>query len=345
MGSERRRASLAFVAVALALAAACSDNSSRQSSRTGASPVSPSPVLSGPAVNGVTSGASAATASKTPAPGAAEASPGRTVTLPAEGISSAFDVAFPGRDESFAFRQSLEAKYRDALRRQPSSSYVDVEGDLVWTQEYLRYRVNACGHADATQRVLTQIDGAPAPPVCGSAPSGAVAFPPRDESFVFRQELERKYRDGLRRSPSATYVDVEGSLVWTQEYLRYRVNACGHTASTQKVMDQIDGRGIAPTCYGDLSGVWDGVIFNYFNSPFVADIVQTGSSLSGTYQDRHDRGSVDGSVNGDRVQIHFYFGDTGMLGEARWDGADYVNGDIRIGGGIGMRSFEMRRRR
>jgi len=43
---------------------------------------------------------------------------------------------------------------------------VDNEGDVVWTQEYLRYRVNGCGHAVAVQDVMLQIDGFAAPPVC-----------------------------------------------------------------------------------------------------------------------------------------------------------------------------------
>jgi hypothetical protein len=46
------------------------------------------------------------------------------------------------------------------------STTVDREGDVVWTQEYLRYRVNSCGHGVAVQSVLTQIDGRAAPPVC-----------------------------------------------------------------------------------------------------------------------------------------------------------------------------------
>jgi hypothetical protein len=267
------------------------------------------------------------------------------VLLPPEHASGALDVAFPGRDESFLFRQALETKYRDGLRRTSTSSYVDVEGDLVWTQEYLRYRVNQCGHVEAVQKVMTQIDGGPPGAVCGASSSSSVPFPPRNESFDFRQELERKYRDGLRRSPSPTYVDVEGSIVWTQEYLRYRVNACGHAASSQKVMDQIDGRGIAAVCNGDLSGVWDGTVTNYFNSPFVLDLVQAGSTVYGPYTDRHDRGSFSAALSGNRLQGRVEFGDTGILVDARWDGRDAVNGDMTIGGGVGRRSFEMRRRR
>jgi hypothetical protein len=33
-----------------------------------------------------------------------------------------------------------------------------------------------------------------------------------------------------------------------QEYLRYRVNACGDLEAQHKVFAQIDGRGIQPTC-------------------------------------------------------------------------------------------------
>jgi hypothetical protein len=316
--------------LALAVAstfAGCADRSERQS----ASPLATSPTVP-----------SAVTAPGGVA-GATRSGQGRDVVLPAYTPIGALDVAFPGRDESFAFRQSLEAKYRDGLRRAATSSYVDVEGDLVWTQEYLRYRVNACAHVDAIARVMTQIDGAPAPPVCGPSPAGTVAFPPRNESFDFRQELERKYRDGLRRTPSATYVDVEGAVVWTQEYLRYRVNACGHVAATQKVLDQIDGRGIAPVCNGDLSGLWVGDITDF--RAFVMDLVQTDSRVSGTYTSGTDRGFFDGTLAGDRLTGRVGFGDTGILVDARWDGADVVNGDMRIGGGIGLRSFEMRRQR
>jgi len=81
--------------------------------------------------------------------------------------------------------------------------------------------------------------------VCGAAPVGAVAFPPRNESLDFRLALEAKYRDGLKRSPSATTVDNEGDVVWTQEYLRYRVNGCGHAVAVQNVFVEIDG-GAAP---------------------------------------------------------------------------------------------------
>jgi hypothetical protein len=161
---------------------------------------------------------------------------------------SGVTVSFPPREESFDFRNQLEAKYRDGLRRPATPTFVDAEGDIVWTQEYLRYRVYQCTHQQAIDRVLTQIDGNPAPDVCGNAVAGAVQFPPRNEPLDFRNQLEAKYRDGLGRGPVTTTVDREGGVVWTQEYLRYRVNSCGHSVAVQSVLTQIDGHAAPPVC-------------------------------------------------------------------------------------------------
>jgi Matrixin len=164
------------------------------------------------------------------------------------GGGSGVTVSFPPRDESFDFRKQLEDKYRDGLGRGPTTTFVDTEGDIVWTQEYLRYRVFQCTHQQAIDRVLTQIDGNPAPGVCGDATAGTVQFPPRNEPLDFRNQLEAKYRDGLRRGPTSTTVDREGDVVWTQEYLRYRANSCGHGFAVQSVFAQIDGRTAPPVC-------------------------------------------------------------------------------------------------
>jgi hypothetical protein len=91
-------------------------------------------------------------------------------------------VAFPPRNETFAFRQTLESVYQTQLRRTATSTFVDLEGDIVWTQEYLRYRVSGCSHDAAVQSVLTEIDGRAGPADCG----GSVSFPPRNEPFDFR---------------------------------------------------------------------------------------------------------------------------------------------------------------
>jgi len=254
-------------------------------------------------------------------------------------------IAFPPRNEPFAFRQELEVKYRDALRRSPSSTHVDLEGDIVWTQEYLRYRVNQCDHATAVQKVLDQIDGRGVAPACGNPPPGGdVPFPPRNEPYAFRQELERKYREGLGRSAASSYVDIEGAIVWTQEYLRYRVNRCGHLAATRKVMDQIDGRGIAPVCADALSGFWDGTS-SYFNAPFTMDIWLNGTALSGRYTDRHDLGSVGGTYTGGAaVVINVNFGDGGIQLEGEFDGPDKIKGTMRVTHISGVFPFTMIRR-
>jgi len=155
-------------------------------------------------------------------------------------------ITFPPRNEPLAFRTALEAKYRDSLRRPASETYVDQEGTVVWTQEYLRYRVNQCDHATAVVNVMSQIDGRGIPAACGN--SDTATFPPRNEPLAFMVQLETKYRDGIRRPAGSSFVDVEGNIVWTQEYLRYRVSTCSHEVAQQKVFDQIDGRGIASDC-------------------------------------------------------------------------------------------------
>ncbi len=180
----------------------------------------------------------------TPASAAPEA-PGSELASMSVGFDSGFavqSVAFPSRDEPIAFRRQLDGVYQNQLRRATRSTFVDMEGSTVWIQEYLRYRLSGCGHAQAAQFVLSEIDGAAAPADCG----GSVAFPPRNEPFDFRANtLEPKYRDGLRRPPVSTFVDDEGDSVWTTEYLRYRVSGCSHDISVQLVQVQVSG--VPPT--------------------------------------------------------------------------------------------------
>jgi hypothetical protein len=162
-------------------------------------------------------------------------------------LTATTQAAFPPRNEPFLFRTNLESKYRDDLRREATSSYVDIEGTVVWTQEYLRYRVSRCGHAEAVAKVLRQIDGSPAEPECNA--TATAAFPPRNEPLDFRVQLEQKYRDGLRRAPTMTFVDPEGDIVWTLEYFRYRLSSCSHASAESKVFAQIDVRSqIPPDC-------------------------------------------------------------------------------------------------
>ena len=155
---------------------------------------------------------------------------------------------FPPRDQVLTFREALETYYRDTLGRSLEASFVDVEGEAVWIPEYLRYRLTRCTHDGAIQRVLAQIAGYGVQPGCGGV-STDYAFPPRDQTLAFRIELERVYREDLRRSAGSTSVDIEGNAVWLQEYLRYRLNACSHAQASAKVMLQIQGQGIQPVCW------------------------------------------------------------------------------------------------
>jgi hypothetical protein len=170
----------------------------------------------------------------------------RSVDAAVGGTVGPSDVSFPPRNEPLSFRTALENLYRDSLRRPAVQTFVDQEGTIVWTQEYLRYRVNLCSHTVAVAAVMSQIDGRGSPATCGSATTAV--FPPRNEPLDFMIQLEAKYRDDLRRPAGPSFVDVEGNIVWTQEYLRYRVSGCGHDSSQQRVFDQIGGRGIAFDC-------------------------------------------------------------------------------------------------
>ena len=101
------------------------------------------------------SSATSPTALSAPEPGSLL---GPTSVAPG-GISGKFDVSFPPRNESFDFRNQLETKYLTGLGRSAAATFVDREGEVVWTQEYMRYRTNGCDHGSATQRVMAQIDG------------------------------------------------------------------------------------------------------------------------------------------------------------------------------------------
>jgi hypothetical protein len=155
-------------------------------------------------------------------------------------------VTFPPRNETLDFRQQLETKYRTSLGRSAGPTFVDLEGAAIWMEEYLRYRIFRCDHATSQQRVLAQITGLGVQPTCGTATS--LTFPNHADSVAFRGSLEAAYRDTLRRSAGSSSVDNDGEAVWLAEYLRYRVNHCGHADGVNRVFQQIDGRGTASTC-------------------------------------------------------------------------------------------------
>ena len=163
--------------------------------------------------------------------------------------SSGVTIDFPPRNETYDFRTWLESKYKDDLGRAAGNSYTDPEGSVVWVQEYLRYRLNMCTDAQATDRVKTQINGGGVPGVCGTPPSTtSLSFPPRDQTYTFRLALEDIYKNDLGRAAVKTSVDAEGDVVWIQEYLRYRLGRCTHAQAIDRVNQQINGGAVPSVC-------------------------------------------------------------------------------------------------
>ena len=160
---------------------------------------------------------------------------GDTVGAPIRAMA----LDFPPRDQSVRFRNQLEDYYRDVLHRPTSASFADIEGIMVWTQEYVRYRVGGCDHAEGLRRTLTAMSSAP-PPLCSSQ---TTAFPTRPEADQFRNALDAQYRDVLQRPSWQSSVDFEGDGIWNIEYLRYRTTGCDHDTAYNNVKVQLDARG------------------------------------------------------------------------------------------------------
>jgi polyisoprenoid-binding protein YceI len=79
----------------------------------------------------------------------------------------------------------------------------------------------------------------------------------------------------------------------------------------------------------DLSGTWTGT-GSYPNAPFELKLVQTGSSLRGSYSDRHDSSnSVDGTLAGDVMTASIDFGDAKLHFEGTVEDARRVRGTMR----------------
>lgn len=84
-------------------------------------------------------------------------------------------VTFPPRNETLDFLNQLDAYYRDALARPLADPhYVDMEGEAVWLQEYLRLRVNGLTHDQAVAGVKRQIDNIVNPPTTAPAIVGTL---------------------------------------------------------------------------------------------------------------------------------------------------------------------------
>jgi len=67
-----------------------------------------------------------------------------------------------------------------------------------------------------------------------------IAFPPRNATLEFLESLEDRYRNAMQRPPRETHIDAEGTAVWMESYLRYRVHGHTHEVAVLRVMQDID---------------------------------------------------------------------------------------------------------
>jgi hypothetical protein len=112
----------------------------------------------------------------------------------------------------------------------------------------------------------------------------------------------------------------------------------------QKVLDQIDGKGIAPVCAEGPEGIWDGTS-TYFNAPFSMDVSLRDTSLAGRYTDQHDTGYVWGTyTGGGAIVMNVNFGDGGLFFNGEFDGPDKIKGTLRATYVSGVFPFTMVRR-
>jgi hypothetical protein len=75
-----------------------------------------------------------------------------------------------------------------------------------------------------------------------------IPFPPRNETYLFFQDLQALYRDVLRRPQTGTSVDAEGQTVWLSEYFRFHVNGCTHEVASSRTLTEIATGLALPGC-------------------------------------------------------------------------------------------------
>ena len=164
------------------------------------------------------------------------------------GVSGPMDVLFPARNESFVFRNDLETKYATGLGRAAPGTFVDREGEIVWMQEYIRYRVNGCDHATAMARVAhadrrrrrrRHLLGAARGRRALPAAQRDVRCAPhaRDHLSADGTRLELARRSTRKAAPSGS-----------PSTCAIAPTRCDHATAEQNVFSQIDGGPVPPTC-------------------------------------------------------------------------------------------------
>jgi hypothetical protein len=116
---------------------------------------------------------------------------------------------------------------------------VDLESDAAWSREYLRYRLSDCSHSASMERILLQIEQYGTQPECDGGSIRALSNLSLSDSSRFRSEIDSFFGDVLRRKPLQTYVDLDESVTWMREYVRYRLEASDHDQATNRVIQQI----------------------------------------------------------------------------------------------------------
>jgi hypothetical protein len=214
-------------------------------------------------------------------------------TISGGGVSRPMDFTFPAQQDAYRFFGDLETKYQVALGRPATQTYVDLEGVIVWMQEYVRHRANGCDAATASQRVLAQIDGGRSGAECAVVPAGTFNVGSHADAVDFRRVLETKYQQ-MGRGLRATFIDLEGQAIWFQQYLRYRLTTCDYATALAKVFTMIEGGQEPATCY---------VACNYRITP---DTITTGvGTLSSTFEIRPNPTACEYTLTSDASWLTF----------------------------------------
>lgn len=176
-----------------------------------------------------------------------------TTTWTSGGRKVESDVVFNNRYTWDSYRGSLRSRSED-LRRVAIHEFGHVLG-LDHPDEYGQ-RVSAIMNSTVSDiDTLTADDIAGVQSLYGTAGVvGNVSFPPRNEPNDFFNQLIAFYQTQLRASPSPTYVDSEGAVIWLTEYARQRVGQCSHDTATTNTLNQITSNGSTLVCATTPSG-------------------------------------------------------------------------------------------
>jgi hypothetical protein len=163
------------------------------------------------------------------------------------GRESTVSTALPSWGDIIDFRNRLERTFRDVLREPPVATRVDLDGNAIWTSEYLKFRLTGCSHGSSVFRVHVEIDGGSSPAPCGRSITSE-RLPADDEIVTFTDRLDQFYRDLLSRSVSEAYVDRAPLAHWVSEYFRLRLGGCNHAPAAERVLMTVIGVEPTATC-------------------------------------------------------------------------------------------------